>query len=126
MARAPITTVFKAGYFKELAESGELPTSFKSLYGEQPETFFVCSSDLRNKYKDRFSKIPAGAIGLYTYYVDRIGTGLRELMAGARVWRLNLLKRANIAALTERANKVTSIPLIEDIGATSLETILLD
>lgn len=126
MARAPITTVFKAGYFKELAESGELPTSFKSLYGEQPETFFVCSSDLRNKYKDQFSKIPAGAIGLYTYYVDRIGTGLRELMAGARVWKLNLLKRANIAALTERANKVTSIPLIEDIGITSLETILLD
>ena len=125
MARSPITAVFKASYFSELAKEGKLPASFTSLYGDKPEQFFLCSNELKNKYKDRYSKIPAGAVGLYTYYVDRIGTGLKELMAGSRVWKLGLLNRDHILALTERANKVTGIPLIEDIWSKKMDTILL-
>ncbi|MCX8170135.1 MAG: hypothetical protein N3D72_03485, partial [Candidatus Methanomethyliaceae archaeon] len=54
-----------------------------------------------------------GAIGLYTY-MDRIRVGLQQLMAGARKWKLNLLDRSDLIALTERAAKATGIPLPEE------------
>lgn len=125
MARSPITAVFKASYFSELAAQGKLPTNFTSLYGSKPEQFFLCYDELKRTYKERFSKIPVGAIGLYTYYTNRIGTGLKELMAGARVWKLSLLSREDITPLTERASKVSGLPLLEDIWSKKMDTILL-
>ena len=43
---------------------------------------------------------------------DRVG--LRQLMAGVRKWRLDLIDRGDLASLTERAAKVTGIPTIEE------------
>jgi len=69
-------------------------------------------------------KIPWEAIGLYTYLNDRVGVGLQQLMAGVRKWNLDLLGRNDIACLTERAAKVTGIPLLEDVEAEQFELIL--
>lgn len=65
------------------------------------------------KFADRFEEIPWGAIGLYTY-LDKIKVGLQQLMAGARKWNLKLLSRDDLIALSERAAKVTGIPLPEE------------
>lgn len=126
MARAPLTAVMKATYFAKLAEEERLPRSFAEKYGKTIERMFITSTELKQKYGERFSKLPAGAIGLYTYLNDRIGIGLKQLMAGCRKFKLDLLDRSLLASLTERAHKVTKIPLLEDVDRDIMVQILTD
>lgn len=125
MARSPLTAVMKADYFTQLAAEGKLPASFAKTYGTQPRQFFIAEAELRHQYDGRLgTDIPWSAVGLYTYLHDRIGVGLKQLMAGARKFRLDLLDRSDIVALTERASKVTGIPTVEDAGSAALRMIL--
>jgi len=79
---------------------------------------------LKAKYGERFKEIPWEAVGLYTYLTDRVKVGLMQLMAGARKWKLELLGRDDLMALTERAAKVTGIPLAEEAETDAIERIL--
>ncbi|KXB08045.1 glutamate synthase [candidate division MSBL1 archaeon SCGC-AAA385D11] len=126
MARAPITAAFKGSYFAELAEKGKLPSRFKKKYGEKVENFFVTASGLKEKFGKDYNKIPPGAIAVYTYLQDRIGTGLQQLLAGTRKWRLDLINRDDLAALTKKASRVTGIPQIDEIDSDVYERILTD
>ena len=113
MGRAPLTAVMKASYFAELAEKGALPKQFRDLYGDRPEQFFITVPELKARYGERLKEIPWGAVGLYTY-IDKMKVGLQQLMAGARKWKLSLIDRSDLMALSERAAKVTGIPLPEE------------
>ncbi|MEM2028119.1 MAG: hypothetical protein QXS05_01890 [Candidatus Bathyarchaeia archaeon] len=113
MGRAPLTAVMKASYFAELSEKGQLPKRFEEVFGSSPEMFFISVPELKAMLGERFKEVPWGAVGLYTY-LDRIKVGLQQLMAGARKWKINLLDRSDLMALTERAAKATGIPLPED------------
>lgn len=124
MARAPLTAVMKSSYFVELAGKGKLPRSFAESYGTTPEKFFIATPKLKALYGERFKDIPWEAVGLYSYLNERIKVGLQQLMAGARKWKLNLLDRSDLVSLTERAAKVTGIPLVEDAEADAIERIL--
>ena len=125
MARAPLAAVMKSDYFVELARNGGVPQRFASLYGRDPETFFITVPELRKRHGDAVgTDIPWPAVGLYTYFQDRLGVGLKQLMAGARKWRLDLLSREDIVALTERASHVTGIPTLEEAAQQAIETIL--
>ena len=124
MARAPITAALKASYFTELAVKGELPKAFAKNYGDVPEQFFIATPELKNEFGERLKDIPTGAMGVYTYYYDRLGVGLKQLLAGARKWRLDLLDRGDIASLSDRASKVTLIPTIEEVENDVIESIL--
>ncbi len=124
MARAPLTAVMKSSYFVELAKKGKLPKSFAEQYGTTPEKFFVATPELKKTYGERFKDIPWEAVGLYSYLNGRVKVGLQQLMAGARKWKLNLLDRGDLVSLTERAAKVTGIPLVEDSEKGAIERIL--
>ncbi|MGY4706513.1 glutamate synthase-related protein [Candidatus Bipolaricaulota sp. J31] len=125
MARAPLTAVMKASYFIELAQAGKLPGKFAQIYGDKPEQFFIAAPELRRRFGEEVGRgIPWPAVGLYTYFVDRIGVGLKQLMAGCRKFKLDLLDRNDIAALTERAKRVTGIPTIDELAAKSMRDIL--
>ncbi len=124
MARSAITAVFKGDYYTQLAKEGNLPMDFVNLYGNDPDTFFVASTDLQHQFGEDYKKLPPGAIGLYTYFIDRIGYGLQQLMAGSRKFKLDLLDREDLACLTERASKVTGIPLVEELEQGVMERIL--
>jgi hypothetical protein len=124
MARAPLTAVMKSTYFDELAREGKLPKDFADRFGTDPEKFFISAPELKRIYGDRFKDIPLPAVGLYTYLVDRIGVGLRQLMAGARKWKLELLDRSDLAALDERASEITGIPTIDRMEDDLFEKIL--
>jgi len=113
MGRSPLTAVMKASYFTEMAERGRLPKHFEELFGSSPEKFFITVPELKTMLGERFKEAPWGAIGLYTY-MDRIKVGLQQLMAGARKWKLNLVDRSDLIALSERAAKATGIPLPEE------------
>jgi hypothetical protein len=114
----------KSNYFKQLAEQAKLPKTFADRYGTSPEKFFIATPELKKKYGERFSEIPLEAIGLYTYLTDRVGVGLKQLMAGARKWKLNLLDRNDLMSLSERAAKVTGIPTVEEVEQDAVERIL--
>jgi glutamate synthase domain-containing protein 2 len=120
-ARSPLTAAFKGKYFAELAEQGKLPKKFADLYGTKPEQFFIAYSDL----KKQISKgLPWSAVGVYTYFYERIGIGLKQLMAGSRKFKLDTLDRGDIASLTERAAEITGIPLIDHLETEAMTEIL--
>jgi len=124
MARAPLLAVMKSSYFVELSEKGRLPRKFAERYGTIPDKFFIVAPELKAIYGERFNEIPWEAIGLYTFLNERIKVGLMQLMAGARKWKLDLLDRSDLVALTDRASKVTGIPLVEEAEEEAIERIL--
>lgn len=126
MARAPITAAFKGRYFSKLAEEDELPSQFEEKYGETAQSFFITADELKEEYGKDYKEIPPGAIGVYTYLTDRIGVGLRQLLAGARKWDLELIDRSDLAALSERASEVTDIPMMHEVESEVYERILTD
>ncbi|MEM2543833.1 MAG: FMN-binding glutamate synthase family protein, partial [Nitrososphaerota archaeon] len=80
--------------------------------------------ELKNVVQD-VSKIPCGALGVYSY-LERIKIGMQQLLAGLRKFKLYLISRNDIFALSERAAKATGIPLAEESGVDEIEAILLD
>jgi len=124
MARAPLTAVMKVRYFKELAAAGKLPSDFAEKYGTDPNKWFVTLGELKEKLGQDVNKVPLEAVGLYTYLVDRIGTGLKQLMAGCRKFKLELIDRTDLAALDERAARVTGIPTVDQAEQELFEQIL--
>jgi hypothetical protein len=79
---------------------------------------------LKKKYGKRFSEIPLETIGVYTCLTERVGTGLKQMMAGARKWKLGLLDRNDLMSLSERAAKVTGIPTVEEVEKDIIERVL--
>src|SRR3989339_85793 len=124
MGRSPITAAMKSSYFKQLAAEGKLPNHFAAKFGANPEEFFIATPELKAKYGPRFSEIPLEGVGVYTYLTDRVGVGLKQLMAGNRKWNLNLLGRNDLMSLSELATKVTGIPLADEVEKEAIEKIL--
>ncbi len=124
MGRSPITAAMKAAYFKRLAADGKLPRQFAAKFGETPEKFFIAAPELKAKYGEQFSEIPLESIGVYTYLTDRIGVGLKQLMAGNRKWNLNLLNRGDLMSLSILAQQVTGIALANEVENDAVKKIL--
>jgi glutamate synthase domain-containing protein 2 len=124
MGRSPITAVMKSSYFNKLSQEAKLPRVFAERYGTTPDKFFIATPELKKKYGERFSEIPIEAIGVYTYLTDRVGVGLKQMMAGARKWRLDLLDRNDLMSLSERATKATGIPTADEVEKDAIEKIL--
>jgi glutamate synthase domain-containing protein 2 len=118
MARAPITAVMKSQHFAHLAEMGKLPKSFSDEYGTDPAAFFIKAQEIQKRFdsKKLGKDIPWGAVGLNTYMEERIGEGLKQLMAGSRKFKLELLEREDIAALTEYGSRVTGIETFDQMS----------
>jgi hypothetical protein len=100
----------------------ELPTPVKK-FGQTPEEIFVTHSTLKAKYGAKMADIPLGAVGIYTF-VDKLRTGLTQLMAGARSFRLDTVNRTDIIALTEDATKVSGIQYVMEAFKEEAERIL--
>ncbi|MEM2201698.1 MAG: glutamate synthase-related protein [Ignisphaera sp.] len=125
MARAPLLAVMKSKYFFELYKKNALPQQFVEKYGAKPESFFITSYELVDRYgaKTYEKLLESGAVGLYTYF-SKISTGIKILMAGQRKYQLYLLDRSDLATLTERAAKVTGLPTVDIIDGNIFEAIL--
>lgn len=123
IGRASLTAVMKAEHFVKLAREGGLPKGFSEQYGKEPEKFFACLPTLKSKLGEKFKDVPWGALGLYSY-MDKLRVGMQQLLAGLRKFKLSLIDRRDLFALTERASKATGIPLAEDSEAEEIEAIL--
>ncbi|MBE0516616.1 MAG: FMN-binding glutamate synthase family protein [Methanophagales archaeon] len=126
MARSPLTAAMKACYFSDLAEKGRLPRDFANKYGNNPGKFFIAAEELRREYGAKLgAEIPWSAVGVYTYLSERLGLGLKQLLAGTRKFKLDLIDRNDLAALSQLASEVTGIPMMHEVEQDLLEGILL-
>ena len=121
-ARGPLAAAMVAKNIGKAIEQQQLPI-YIERFGTTTDEIFVTSTELREKYGDRFSKIPVGAIGFYTYY-QRVAQGLRQLMAGARKFAVKYIDRSDIAALTPESNRISGIELVTDVDREEAEGIL--
>ncbi|MGE5592133.1 MAG: FMN-binding glutamate synthase family protein [Betaproteobacteria bacterium] len=122
MCRAPLTAVMVGKTVEKLIKSGKLPSDLRE-YGETVEQIFVSCTQLKKEYGSDFANIPAGAIGLYTYF-DRVSYGLKQFMCGARKFALRYISRDDLVALTEEASALTGIPYVRDIDREEAYSIL--
>jgi len=105
-------------------KENKLPKTI-SEYGTKLEEIFVTYDELVNKLgKDEVDKLPTGAIGLYTF-AQKFKVGLQQLMAGARKFKLSLLSRNDVMALTEEAAKISGLTYVMDAYKNEAEKILL-
>jgi glutamate synthase domain-containing protein 2 len=84
---------------------------------------FVNMTQIRAKYGKRFNEILPSAVGMYNYY-ERLTTGLQQLMAGARKYRLDLIERGDLMALSTEAATVSGILYIMDCDREEVDSIL--
>lgn len=103
-------------------EKGELPASI-SKYGSSAEGIFVSYEDLKAKYGQDIKEIPLGAVGLYTY-CQKFRTGMQQLMAGSRNFKLSTISRKELMALTEEAARVSGIAYVMNAYRNEAEAIL--
>ncbi|MEW5934610.1 MAG: FMN-binding glutamate synthase family protein, partial [Bacillota bacterium] len=115
MARAPLAAAMVGKTVAAMLREGKVPADYRK-FGSSPEQVFVLAGELRREMGADFDRLPGGAIGLYTY-LERLGQGLRQLMAGARKFNLSCLGRDDLAALTEEAARVSGVPHIMELDA---------
>lgn len=121
-ARSPLAAAMVGKTIGRRIEESSLPI-YVERFGTTVNEVFVSAPELQERYKDRFKKLPTGAIGIYTYY-ERVAQGLRQLMCGARKFSLEHISRDDIAALTPRAAEISGIPLVSDADQEEVERIL--
>jgi glutamate synthase domain-containing protein 2 len=123
MARAPIAAAMVGKTIGRAIDSNKVPV-YIARFGRSKDEIFVTAVELRGKLHDGdFEKIPAGALGLYTYY-ERLAQGLRQLMAGSRKFSLAHISRDDIAALTREATEISGIRHIMDVDLEEAKSIL--
>ena len=103
-------------------EEGKLPKTV-ARYGNTVEEIFICYEELKSRYGQDIKNIPLGAIGVYTFS-QKIKTGLQQLMAGSRNFRLSTISRKDLMALTEEAAKISGIPYVMDAYMDEVDKIL--
>lgn len=84
---------------------------------------FAVGAQLKERFGSDFDKLPAGAIGFYSY-IDRLKQGLQQLMAGARKFALEHVDRNDLVALTREAADISGISYVMDCDAEEVERIL--
>lgn len=122
MARAPLTAAMVGKVVGEKVKEGAIPAEYKK-YGDKLEQVFILASELKEKLGEDFERLPAGAIGVYTYF-ERLSQGLKQFMCGARKFTLDYISRDDLAALTPEAAQLSGIRYIMELDYEEVEKIL--
>jgi glutamate synthase domain-containing protein 2 len=124
MARSPIAAAMVGKTIGRAIDERSLPV-YVERFGSTKDEIFVTASDLRKELGDKeYESLPAGAIGLYTYY-ERLAQGLRQLMAGCRKFSLEHVSRNDLASLTRECAEISGIPHVMDVDKKEAEQLLL-
>jgi len=112
MARAPITAAMKSKYIGEVISSGEVTPAVLNNLGfpksKDPSSLTLSEAFVEyDNLKRQFNKeITPSAVGVYTYFASKLGIGLKQLYAGIRKFRSDLIDRSDIAYISQRAKDV--------------------
>ena len=122
MARSPLAAAMVGKTIGKRIDEGQIP-DYVERFGNSREEIFVTAADLKRKFGKRFESLPAGAMGVYSYF-KRLDQGLRQLMAGNRKFALGYITRDDIAALTKDAAAISGIPYVLDVDKDEVAKIL--
>jgi len=122
MARSPMAAAMVGKTIGGRIADNQIPV-YVERFGNSKEEIFVTAPELKRRFGDRFKDLPAGAIGVYTYF-ERLSQGLRQMMAGARKFNPSLISRDDIASLTKEVSDISGIPLITDVDKDEVQKIL--
>jgi len=122
MARSPMAAAMVGKTIGGRINDGQIPV-YVERFGSSRDEIFVTAPELKHRFGDRFKDLPAGAIGVYTYF-ERLSQGLRQLMAGARKFNPGLIGRDDIASLTKEVADISGIPFITDVDKDEVQKIL--
>jgi glutamate synthase domain-containing protein 2 len=122
MARSPLAAAMVGKTIGNRINDNQIPV-YVERFGASREEIFVTAPELKHRFGDRFKDLPAGAIGVYTYF-ERLNQGLRQLMAGERKFTLDYISRDDIAAITKEAADISGIPFITDVDKDEVQKIL--
>ncbi len=104
-------------------KEGDLPKTV-SQFGTTKEEIFICYETLVERYgRAEVEKMPLGAVGMQCF-VDKIRTGLQQLMAGSRNFRLSAISRDDVFTLTEEAAKISGLRYVMDVQREEAEKII--
>ena len=122
LGRATMTAAMVGNTIGEMIKNGKVPADI-AKFGTDIEHIFILAAKLKERFGKDFEKIPAGAIGMITYF-DRLNAGLQQLMAGARKFALQHITRDDLCALTREAADVSGIPYVMETDKEEAERIL--
>jgi glutamate synthase domain-containing protein 2 len=92
----------------------DLPKTI-SQFGSTREEIFIGYETLVDRYgKETAREMPFGAVAMHCF-CDKLRTGLQQLMAGSRNFRVDTVSRDDVFALTEDAAKVSKLPYVMDV-----------
>jgi len=123
MARSPIAAAMVGKTIGRAIDAHQVPV-YISRFGTTIDEIFVSAANLREELGDEeFERIPAGALGLYTYY-ERLAQGLRQFMCGSRKFALEHISRDDLAALTRESADISGIRYLTEVDKEEVEEIL--
>ena len=122
LGRSSMTAAMVGNTIGEMIKKGKVPADI-AKYGTDLEHVFVLAAKLKERFGKDFQKIPAGAIGMITYF-DRLNAGLQQLMAGARKFALQHITRDDLCALTREAAEVSGISYVMETDREEAKRIL--
>ena len=122
LGRATMTAAMVGNTIGEMIKTGKVSADI-AKYGTDIEHIFILAAKLKERFGKDFQKIPAGAIGMITYF-DRLNAGLQQLMAGARKFALQYITRDDLCALTREAADVSGITYVMETDKEEAEKIL--
>lgn len=121
LGRASMAAAMAGKQIGELIGAGNVPKEFEA-FGTTIEEIFEDFKMLKVNYGSRVNDMSAGAIGLYSY-IERIATGLRQLMALNRKFSLSEITREDVVPLTEAVAQVTGLETYNQRLARELSTL---
>ena len=93
----------------------KLPKTVTDI-GQKAEEIFASYFDVQKKVgKKEMKNIPYGAIAFYTM-ADKLACGLQQLMAGARKFSLDQIRRTDLFSANRETAVETGIPHVSDIN----------
>jgi glutamate synthase domain-containing protein 2 len=123
MARAPLAAAMVGKTIGRAIDNEQIPV-YVQRFGRSKDEIFLTAGELRKELGNKeFECLPAGALGLYTYY-ERLALGLRQLMAGSRKFSLEHISRDDIAALTPEAAEISDVRHVMNVDREETEDIL--
>ncbi len=118
IGRASMAAAFAGENIGKLIANNNLP-KYLNQYGKNKEELFKGVRQLKEFYGERAVQLPTGAIGVYSF-LDRVSTGVKQLMTLNRKFNLSLIDRSDIYPLTKIAENVSGLPSLKK----SLDSIL--
>jgi len=113
MGRALMIPGMVGKNFEKWYKDKKLPPTV-SKFGSTPEEIFTCYEQVKMLVgNEEIKNIPFGAIGIYSF-CDKLKVGLKQLMAGARCFRVHAITRKELMSLTKECSEITGVEYIKD------------